>query len=48
MKVNLQLYEESKAIYKAAVDKYGSGEPLAVQVNRDPVLRFHASITGLG
>lgn len=47
-KFNAQLYEESKEIYKAAVDKYGSGEPLFVAVNRDPVLRFHSLYVRFG
>ncbi len=47
-KLNQQQYEESKEIYKAAVDKYGTGEPLAVQVNRYPVLRFHSLYVRFG
>ena len=47
-KFNAQLYEESKEIYKAAVDKYGSGEPLFVAVSRDPVLRFHSLYVRFG
>ncbi|MDR1399764.1 MAG: hypothetical protein LBJ41_07580 [Treponema sp.] len=47
-KFNPQLYEESKEIYKAAVDKYGSDEALAIQVNHDPVLWFHAFYNWFG
>lgn len=47
-KLNPQQYDESKEIYKAAVDKYGSGEPLFVAVNRDPALRFHSLYVRFG
>lgn len=41
-------YDESKAIYEAAVAEYGTGEPLAIQVNRNPVLKFHFRYNSFG
>lgn len=41
-------YEESKAIYEAAIAQYGTGEPLAIQINRNPVLKFHFRYTSFG
>lgn len=41
-------YKESKAIYEATVAKYGTGEPLALQINRNPVLKFHFRYNSFG
>ena len=43
-----QQYEESKAIYEAAVAKYGTGEPLVYRMNRDPELKFHFKYYSFG
>lgn len=45
---NQSQYEESRAIYEAAVAKYGTGEPLAIQISRNPVLKFHFRYNSFG
>ncbi|MGI5892408.1 MAG: ABC transporter permease subunit [Bacillota bacterium] len=41
-------YAESKAIYEAAVAQFGTGEPLAIQINRNPILKFHFRYNSFG
>jgi ABC-type transport system involved in multi-copper enzyme maturation permease subunit len=47
-KIDAGQYEESRAISEEAIAKYGAGEPLAVQINRDPILKFHTQYTQFG
>jgi xanthosine utilization system XapX-like protein len=47
-KIDRAQYEESKAIVEEAIKKYGTGEPLSIRINRDPVLKFHSRYAGFG
>jgi hypothetical protein len=39
---------DEHGIYEAAIAQYGTGEPLAIQINRNPVLKFHFRYTSFG